>query len=266
MSVSPKLRSKLKRAPLVLISPDTQAKGNEFSDASISLSEAYQKTLFTAGCIPVVLAGITSREYIAEAVRRCDGVLLTGGDDLNPNLYTESLPAKIRKTVFPATGDRDLRELMLVDEIFRQQKPLLGICRGHQIVNVALGGTLVADIGLQVPGAINHRRMDKKQEKVHEVQLAAGSLLASITGTQSLGVNSTHHQSLEKIADLLQVTAKSADGVVEGTELRPELAHLLPFFVTVQFHPERLATRHPEHQEIFNKFVRVCAQNSKSKL
>ena len=77
---------------------------------------------------------------MAESVRRCDGVLLTGGEDVNPELYAKKLPAKLQKTVTKDPGERDLRELILVDEIFRQRKPVLGICRGHQIMNVALGG------------------------------------------------------------------------------------------------------------------------------
>ena len=84
----------------------------------------------------------------------------------------------------------------MIDEIFRQRKPLLAICRGHQLLNVAFGGRLIADIRRQVPGALNHRRMDKADELVHEVPLTAGSLLAKIVGGQVLGVNSTHHQAV----------------------------------------------------------------------
>ena len=264
MSVSPKLSSKIKQAPVVLIAPNTEAKGDEFGDLSISLSETYQVALYNAGAIPMVLPLISSRELIGECVRRADGVLLTGGDDVNPKLYAKKLPPKIMKTVTVVTGDRDLRELMLIDEIFRQKKPLFGICRGHQIINVALGGTLIADIGQQTKDSLEHRRFDRKSDKVHEVRLTAGSMLASITARQLLGVNSTHHQAIGRVSKLLQVTAASEDGIIEGTELAPESAHLLPYFMTVQFHPERLAPRHPEHQALFNSFVRACIENRKS--
>jgi putative glutamine amidotransferase len=256
----------LKKSPLVLVVPNTEAKGDEFKDRSISLAETYQQALFNAGAIPMILAGVTSREFIAESIRRADGVLLTGGDDVDPKLYTRKLPPEVMKTVAVVPGDRDLRELMVVDEVFRQKKPLMGICRGHQIINVALGGTLIADIELQMNGAINHRRMDLKNETVHEARLTEGSLLASITGRRTLGVNSTHHQALGKVSKMLRVTASSEDGVVEGTELGNEYSRLLPFFVTVQFHPERLASRHPEHQALFNHFVRACSKNRKSKI
>ncbi len=254
------------KAPLILISPNTEVKGDEFGDMSISLSETYQRAIMVAGGLPLVLPGIASPEMVAECVAHCDGVLFTGGDDINPKLYAKQLPAKLAKTVNIEKGERDLRELILVDEIFKQKKPLMGICRGHQIINVALGGTLVVDIPTQVPGAINHRRMDKKSQVVHEARLTGDSMLAKITGKQSLGVNSTHHQAIGRVAKPLKVTAASDDGVVEATELSRESAHLLPYFMTVQFHPERLAPRYPEHQEVFNSFTRACVANRNRKL
>ena len=256
------------RPPLVLVSPDVEAKGKEFGDRSISLSGNYSHALAAAGALPVALASSRSREHIAESVRRCDGVLLTGGDDVAPGLYGADLPARVRGTVevTPDGGERDLSELVLIDEVFRQAKPLLAICRGHQIVNVALGGTLVADIHSQVRGALNHRRMDKRDQIVHDVRLTAGSRLAKITGTQTLGVNSTHHQAVARVAPPLQVAAASADGIIEGTELKPGAARWLPFLLTVQFHPERLAARYPEHLAIFRAFASACVANREHNL
>jgi len=261
-----KMSSSFKQAPLILISPETEMKGQEFGDVSISLSEAYQRAVMVAGGLPLVLPGIASAELVAECVRRCDGVLMTGGDDINPKLYAPRLSPKLRKTVMGGAPERDLRELMLIDEIFRQRKPVFGICRGHQLLNVALGGTLVVDIATQIPRSLNHRRFDKKGEVVHEARLTVDSLLAKITGKQSLGVNSTHHQAIGQVAAPLQVTAASSDGVVEATELKREAAHLLPYLMTVQFHPERLASRYPEHQELFNSFARACVLNRNRKL
>ena len=214
-----------------------------------------------AGGLPLTLPCIASRETLAECMRHADGVLLTGGNDVNPKLYADRLPTNVQKTVMAARPERDLRELILVDEIFRQRKPVFGICRGHQMMNVALGGTLVADIPTQAPGALEHRRYDKKGEVVHEARLTQGSMLAKIAGKQSLGVNSTHHQAVGRVADPLTVTAAADDGIVEALELKRENAGLLPYFMTVQFHPERLAGRYPEHQELFNCFVRACAWN-----
>src|SRR5256885_1038440 len=153
----------MSKPPLILVSPGIEKAGFEFSDKSISLSEAYTRAVADAGGIPVIAPSDTARETMAECVRRCDCVLLTGGDDIEPELYDGNLPAKIRRTVEPTPdgGERTLRELILIDEIFRQRKPTLAICRGSQLLNVALGGTLIADIASQAPKAMNHRRMDK---------------------------------------------------------------------------------------------------------
>src|SRR5437667_123290 len=102
----------MSRPPLVLVSPDIEAKGKEFGDLSISLSGNYQQALMSAGALPLAMAATRSREMIAECVRRCDGVLLTGGDDVNPALYANGLPARVRRTVeiTPDGGERDHRE------------------------------------------------------------------------------------------------------------------------------------------------------------
>ena len=254
--------------PLILVSPSIAKKGDEFGDFSLSLSEAYQMALMGAGAIPLAMPATASRKVIAECVRRTDGVLLTGGEDVDPALYAERVPAKLLRTVklTPDGGARDLREVMLVDEVFRQHKPLLAICRGHQVLNVALGGTLLLDIRSQSRGAINHQRQDKKNEIVHDAHLTADSLLAKIAGRRKLGVNSTHHQAVDRPAQPLLVTGRSADGIVEAIQLKADVAHLLPFLLSVQFHPERLVDRHPAHRSIFTAFTRACAANRRRNL
>ena len=244
--------------PLIVISAETELKGEEFGDLSTSLSTKYQNAVIAAGGLPLILPSVEDRTTLAECLRRADGILLTGGNDINPSLYGPKASAAIAKTLGLATGERDLRELVLVDEIFRQRKPVFGICRGHQIINVALGGTLYADIPSQAAGALNHRRFDLKGEVVHQARLTAGTLLAKIVRKQWLGVNSTHHQAVARVAEPLCVAAATEDGIVEALELKPENAGLLPYFMTVQFHPERLAHRYPVHQALFDHFVRAC--------
>jgi putative glutamine amidotransferase len=251
-----------------LVSPDVEAKGKEHADFSISVSGAYQRALLVAGGLPLSLPATTDRNWLAESIRRSDGLLLTGGDDVEPRLYTRSLPAVVRKTVevTPDGGQRDLREFVLIDEAFRQHKPLLAICRGHQVLNVALGGTLIADIPRQKPAAANHRRTDRRSEVVHEVRLTPGSLLANITRRQRLGVNSTHHQAVGRVAAPLRVTARSPDGIIEGLELKPGVSCWRPWLLSVQFHPERLVDRYPAHQALFDAFVQACALSRDKKL
>ncbi len=258
----------MNRPPLILVSPDVDRKGKEHSDLSISLSNRYQEALIGAGSLPLTMPATISRDLVAECVRCCDGVLLTGGDDVDPRLYGQGLPARLQRTVevTPDGGCRDLRELLLIEEVFRGRKPLLAICRGHQMLNVALGGTLVADLSLQRPRALAHRRMDRRSAIVHEVRLTPGSLLAKIVAGHNLGVNSTHHQAIGRVAPPLRATAVSRDGVVEGLELKPAVAGWLPWLLSVQFHPERLVDRYPAHQAIFREFARACMLNRQIKL
>jgi putative glutamine amidotransferase len=250
------------RPPLILVSPSIEKRGAEFHDSSVSLSVQYDFAVLQSGGIPVTAPTTTDRALLAECVRRVDGVMLTGGDDINPGLYTVRLPPAVRKTVgqSPDGGGRDLRELLLIDETFRQRKPLLAICRGHQLLNIALGGGLIADIRRQVPGALNHQRMDKAGDLVHEVALTAGSLLVKMAGARTLGVNSSHHQAVMQLAEPLVAVARSRDGIVEAMEWKPAAAR------TMQFHPERLTDRYAEHRAIFERFIQVCAQRSKCKL
>jgi putative glutamine amidotransferase len=253
--------------PLILISPDFEAKGVEFGDASLSLAMRYPAAVAACGGIPVVMSHTDSREQVAAYVQRSDGVLLTGGDDVNPEIYGPKLPATIKAKAImtPDGGRRDLFELLLLEEVFRQRKPLLAICRGHQLVNVALGGTLYVDLPSQNPSRINHRQMQRKSEVVHSVRLTRGSLLAKIAKNQTLGVNSTHHQAVSQVAPALQVTACSPDGVVEGLEQKRG-ERFLPFLLSVQFHPERLLPRHTEHRAIFELFIAACLASGNQKL
>jgi putative glutamine amidotransferase len=250
----------MKRPPLILISPSYELRGVEFSDLSMSLSLRYEQAVLAAGGLPLIGPATIDRRLLAESVRRVDGVLLTGGDDINPYLYETKLPRSIRKSVntTPDGGKRDTAELMLIAEIFCQQKPVLAICRGHQLMQVAFGGKLIVDIPQQAPGPVNHRQVSKAFHIVHDAELKPGSLIAKITGKRRLGVNSTHHQAIREPADPFVATARSRDGLVEAMELKPEFAHALPFFLGVQFHPERLLEKGNHYLELFRSFVKAC--------
>jgi putative glutamine amidotransferase len=246
----------INRAPRILVSPSTQQQGVEFSDLSLSLSKRYTDSLLNVGALPIVMPPTLSRQAIAELVRDTDGVLLTGGDDVQPGLYTQELSPELAKTTQTHDAERDAWEIELIAEVMDQRKPLLGICRGHQLLNVALGGTLIVDIPAQVPGALNHRQFERKAEPVHEVNLTEGSMLARICGSHMINVNSTHHQAIGKLAGTLSAVGRTSDGIVEALELKnPES---MPFLLTVQFHPERLWEREPGCLGIFTAFVQAC--------
>jgi putative glutamine amidotransferase len=250
------------RAPAILISASVQRRGVEFLDVSLSLSARYTAAIVAAGGVPWVLPCVPSEALVRECVRRSAGVMLTGGDDVQPRLYRRRLPARLARTLGGVSPERDFVELVLIREALRQHKPLLAICRGQQILNVALGGTLWVDIPSQVPGAANHSRMDAKDRVVHEVSLTQDSLLASIVGGQSLGVNSSHHQAVASVAPTLRVTGRSPDGIIEALELNLAERSRRPFLLAIQFHPERLIERHAAHREMFRAFVRACARSS----
>jgi putative glutamine amidotransferase len=249
--------------PLILISPGIEQHGFEFGDLSVSLSLCYEQAILAAGGLPVIAPMTTDLRLLAEAVRQTDGVLLTGGSDIDPALYDRKLPKKICQTVSPTPdhGERDRRELTLIREIFRQHKPVLAICRGHQLLNVAFGGRLVADIRQQVPGALNHQRFDQPCKLVHEAALTPGSLVSKICKTKVLGVNSTHHQAVVHPAEPFVVTARSSDGVVEAMELKSLRIRKMPFLLSVQFHPERLVQVNVCYRDFFKRFVAASQKN-----
>jgi len=242
--------------PVILVTPCTQAKGEEMEDYSISLSNRYTDALIAAGALPLIFPATTSGDLIAEMVRRTDGVLMTGGEDVDTSLYGHDLPPEILKKAGPPEPERDIWEQRLIAEIFAQRKPLFGICRGHQMLNVVLGGTLIVDIPSQTPNALNHRRPDSRSAPVHSVRIEKDSLLAEIVGDTTLQVNSTHHQAIGRVAEQLRTVATSDDGIIEAAELRDR--GRLPYCLTVQFHPERLVDCGAPYRQLFERFVAAC--------
>lgn len=244
--------------PVILISGSTDDQGSEFGDFSLGLSMAYPRAIKAAGGMPWLLPTIPEARWVREAVRQADGIMLSGGDDVDPKLYTKSLPEEVSRTVQRAHAARDSFEILLILEAIAQRKPLLCICRGHQILNVALGGTLFADIPLQIPRALNHSRTDLKDQVVHDAECELGSMLARIAGGGRLGVNSSHHQAVDEVGRGLRVTARSPDGIIEALEPAPESKDAFPWLLAVQFHPERLFDRHVEHLEMFRMLICAC--------
>jgi putative glutamine amidotransferase len=162
----------------------------------------------------------------------CDGFVLTGGIDVHPAFYQNARVDYPNTTVF--NESRDLFEMQVFEFARQQNKPVLAICRGLQLVNIALGGNLIQD--LQENGFDNHRK-GPDGDKEHKIEVQAGTLLAQIAGVQQGFVNSAHHQGLDQIADGLKVSAFSEDGVVEAIEYKDAKK---PFLLAVQWHPERM--------------------------
>lgn len=183
------------------------------------------------------------------------GVLLGGGVDVDPSRYGRPLLADAGVEV---DARRDATDFAAFEKAWREETPILGICRGLQVVNVAMGGTLVQDLPKERPSEIVHRRPEKeKTRRDHPVDVAPGTRLHAITGERAISVNSRHHQAIEEPAPGLAVSATAPDGVVEAVEV-PEGRWL----VAVQWHPENLAGDGPS-ERLFAEFVRAARARAK---
>jgi putative glutamine amidotransferase len=186
----------------------------------------------------------------------CDGFVLTGGIDVHPDFYQNDRVDYPNTTVFKES--RDLFEMQVFEYARQQNKPVLAICRGLQLVNIALGGNLIQD--LQENGFTNHRK-GPDGDREHKIEVRAGTLLAQITGVQHGFVNSAHHQGLDQIAEGLKVSAFSEDGVVEAIEYKEANK---PFLLAVQWHPERMqipASNLAFSQNIRSAFIDAMLKN-----
>lgn len=196
----------------------------------VRLRATYLAALKNARLVPVVVAA-TVAEWAPNILERVDALLLTGGEDVNPARYGQ--PAH------PALGaisdERDAAEIALVQTARALRLPMLAICRGVQVLNVALGGTLIQDIPAQVGREIDHDPDAPRTTRTHPVEIDTDSRLARAVGVTRMDVNSVHHQAIERVAPTLRITATAPDGVIEGVETAPDD----PWWcVGVQWHPE----------------------------
>jgi putative glutamine amidotransferase len=216
----------------------------------IVVTEAYVQALAAAGGCPVMIPLGLSPGLLDGLAARLDGILFTGGGDIDPACYG----AAPHPMVGDVDLDRDGVELHLLVKAVSQGLPFLGICRGLQLINVGLGGTLYADIASQRAGALRHDFYPEypRDHLAHAVEVRAGSRLAGILGNTRLEVNSLHHQGIDRLAPGLEPVASAPDEIVEAVEL-PE--H--PFGLGVQWHPEWLGAYAPM-RELFQAFVRAA--------
>lgn len=215
------------------------------------LPEDYTRAVAFAGGLPLILPTIRSDEdLIEEFLDGVDGLLFTGGEDIHPSFYGEPILDRCGEI----DQDRDHFEMELAKAALDRHFPILGICRGIQLLNVALGGSLYQDLSY-CPGAAEHHHAPKERryELMHKVTLSPESRLAMIFGTSTFDVTSTHHQILKDVAPGLKVTAVAEDGVVEGVE-----AEGYPFLLAVQWHPERMIWQHQEQLGLFKALIEAA--------
>lgn len=221
--------------------------------AGLRQNRSYVRAVAAAGGAPVLIPLLDDPEALRAIYARLDGVLLPGGGDVDPARYGEA--ARPEYKVEGVDALLDAVELQLARWALDGGRPLLGICRGQQTLNVAAGGTLYQDIAAQVPGSLPHQQPEARTALVHPIAVEPASRLASVLGETALAVNSIHHQAIARLAPGLRAVAQAPDGVLEGVELPTH-----PFALAVQFHPEELVPDHAPSARLFAAFVAACAQ------
>ena len=213
------------------------------------LREDYVRSVEGAGAVPVALpAG--RPDDAASVLERLDGLVLSGGGDVDPTLYGGTPHVRLGRV----DRRRDDFELALVAEALRRDVPILAICRGHQVLNVAMGGTLIQDIPSEVEGGIDHDAPGRRWRRVHRVDIVPGSRLHEVLGRVSVSVNSFHHQAVARLGRGLVVSARAEkDDLIEGIELPGR-----PFVIGVQWHPESFWSRADSFQALFDAHAESC--------
>ena len=215
----------------------------------VRLTAAYVTALENAGLVPLIVPPLSSANAAASVLSSVSGLVLTGGEDVDPARYGEQRHEKVR-SVNPA---RDATEAALIQEAKTRQMPVLAICRGIQILNVALGGTLIQDIPSEIATSISHDDEGARDSRSHEISVEPGSLIATAIGTEHATVNSFHHQSVQRVADGMRITARSPDGIIEGIESTDRNWWVMG----VQWHPEEMTeSREPWDRGLFRAFAR----------
>ena len=217
------------------------------STPAYSSREELVRAILAAGGRPYLLPTALPLNSIPEVLNEFDGLFISGGGDIHPDYFG----GEMHPSVDGIDRERDEFELALCREAVAMDKPVLGICRGQQVLNVAMGGNLVVNIPSELPQAGQHRWWPNylRSRLSHAVKIESGSQLVRIMGGTQFMVNSLHHQSVKDLGDGLKVVATAPDGVIEALEMPGK-----PFVVSVQWHPEWL-TEHEPMRQIFKAFV-----------
>ena len=213
---------------------------------SMWMLPGYLDGLHQAGGIPIVFPFSEEEQELRQLVGICSGILFTGGHDVSPEVYHE----KPVDGLIRSCRKRDIMEMIVIKEVLKTDKPVLGICRGIQFINAALGGSLYQDIPSFHPSEINHRQKAPYDLPAHEVCIAEGSPMHRVLGTGRLKVNSCHHQAIRELAPGLEAMAVSPDGLIEAVFMPAR-----KFLWAVQWHPEFSFKTDPDSRKIFRAFI-----------
>ena len=234
-----------------LIGITTNQSKNANAQPTVMLMQSYVHAVMQAGGVPVLIPSMIHEDGWDALYARLDGILFSGGGDIAIKRFS----GEAHPRVDDVDLERDSIEIRMINAAAEDGKPFLGICRGAQVMNVALGGTLYTHIQDQLPNSLDHAYPGNKRTiLVHEVKLEEGTRIAEVMGEPILKVNSLHHQGLKDIAPPLKVTGYAPDGLVESVELPNH-----PFGIAVQWHPEWLTDQKPT-RNLFRKFVEAAGR------
>lgn len=223
----------------------------ELATRRFYLGRDYSEALAGLGAVPFHISLIPDKNYIAEAVKNLDGILLPGCDtDVEPLRYGEEPHPKLGRVI----TEKDETDLMLLAQAEKRNLPVLAICFGAQILNVSRGGTLIQDIESQIPDSIQHEQLAPMARNSHSIEAEEKSLLSSLITRKDVKVNSSHHQAIGKVGKNLRITARAKDGIIECIEDTRENR----FVLGVQWHPEVSWNTDDLSRKIFEIFIKNC--------
>jgi len=221
----------------------------------VRLNATYVRALESVGLVPIIIPPLDDPEAAARMLDLVAGLLLSGGEDVDPSFYGQSPHPDLGLV----NSGRDATELALLERARERALPTLAICRGVQLVNVGLGGTLVQDLSSQRADARAHDLDDERAARVHAVHVEPTSRLAGVLGEENVNVNSVHHQAIDRLGSHVRPTAWADDGIIEGIESDDPRW----WMVGVQWHPEELVnTREPWDRRLFEAFAAACRANA----
>lgn len=227
------------------LSDETRANIME-STERVFISEKFINCVEYAGGIPLILAHVREIEDIKAQIDVCDGIMLCGGMDIHPIYYGEEPHEKLGFV----NSKEDEYQIKIARMALNLHKPILGICRGHQLLNVVCGGTLYQDLSEILSTTIKHDQISKRYEPYHSINIAKNTKLEELLGSSTL-VNSLHHQCIKELGTGLKATAHSKDGIIEAIEMPDR-----DFVMGLQWHPEEMAMHRDENMlNIFKEFI-----------
>lgn len=236
-------------SPLIGVTTSTTADGAQGAIPPRAwLNNAYLRAVQQAGGVPILLPPHLERRALDALWARLDGILLTGGGDLDPTRFAEAR----HPTVAEVSDARDRLEIEVTERAVHERRPLLAICRGIQVLNVALGGSLYQDIASETGGAVSHSQTEPRDRPTHPVKvMSEGTRLGATLGAPEVEVNSLHHQAIKRLGRGLREVAWAPDGIIEGVEI-PDASTLV---LGVQWHPEELAAHDAAARNLFHALI-----------